>query len=157
MAGAGWLWLETDYCASLSENPEGSDSDAFVLAGSLLYTQERYELEANIGSRATPSGDGYLLFTQQLDLGYRYSLTERTQFKLGLIAGHSEAEDDRIDNDRDFARVRSSLAYSFSRTWHGALSYEYSYQDQERLSGDADSNSVYLGLVFRPEKSIWSR
>jgi hypothetical protein len=154
---AGWVWAETDYSFSQSENPEGSDSDALLLAGSLMYTQERYELEANIESRPTPSGDGYLLFTQQLDLGYRYHITERTRFELGLIMGHSEAEDDRIMNDRDYARARLSVGYSFSRSWYGAASYEYSYQDREEASGDAVSNAVYLGVMFKPEKSIWSR
>lgn len=154
---AGWIWIETDYSFSLTENPEGSDSDDLLLAGSLMYTQERYDLEASIESRPTPSGDGYMLFTQQLDLDYRYRFTERTQFELGLIVGHSEAEDNRIDNDRDYARARLSLGYSFSRLWHGAASYEYSYQDQEQESGDAGSNAVYLTVMFRPDKSVWSR
>ena len=38
-----------------------------------------------------------------------------------------------------------------------AGTYTYSYQKRERESGTADSNAVYLSLIFQPEKSVWSR
>jgi hypothetical protein len=153
----GWVWAETDYSASLAVPPDSSESNDLLLQGSLMYSQERYELEASIASRPDPSGNGYVINTQQANLDYRYRLTERTRLDMGFIVGRSEAEDSRINNDRDYARARLGFNYIFSESWQVSAHYEYTYQDEEQETGDAKSNAVYLGIIFKPKKSVWSR
>ena len=73
------------------------------------------------------------------------------------MAGTSTATDNRINNDRDYARARLRVDYRFSPSWYVAGTYTYSYQDRDRAQGTANSNAVYLSLIFHPEKNVWSR
>ncbi len=57
--------------------------------GSLNYRQERYELSAGVRSGTRPSGNGNLGETNQLDLNYRYFVSERSRFDLGLVGGRN--------------------------------------------------------------------
>ena len=155
---AGWVSVDTDYSTNLPIAPQDDDNnDGYLLNGSLNYRQERYTVAAKIKRELTPSGNGYLRVTNQLDLTYKYSVSERSHFELGLVGGQSSALDSRIDNDRDYARARLRLDYRFSRSWYVAGTYIFSYQDQDRADGDADSNQINLSLIFHPEKNVWSR
>lgn len=155
---AGWITTDTEYSTKLPISPpDDEDNDGYVVDGSLDYLQERFSLSAIVKHSATPSGNGYLLQTSQLDLIYRYNISERSRFRLDLVGGMSEALEDRIDNDRDYARTRLRLDYRISATWYVAGTYTYSYQDRDREDGDADSNSVYVSLIYHPGKRVWSR
>lgn len=154
---AGWVKLKTDYSANLPVALDNDDSDGLVATGSLKYVQERYELQANIKSQPSPSGNGYMLYTHQLDLNWRYRLTERSRFAVSLIGGRNESVDSRINNDRDYARCRLRLDYRFSPAWHIAGTYVYSWQDRSNFPDDANSNAMYLSLIFQPQKAFWSR
>jgi hypothetical protein len=154
---AGWVWVETEYTTSLEVDPEDSEANGLLLEGSLTYSAEYYQLEANIQSRPKGSGYGYMLYTQQLGLDYRLRLSEHTNFALGFTIGQSDAVDDRIKNNRDYVRARLGLDYHFSKSWTVSASYEYSEQDLELERETASSNAVHLSLIFKPDKSIWSR
>lgn len=155
---AGWVGVDTEYSTDLPVAPPADDDDnGYLLNASLDYTQPRYTLSAKLKNDLTPSGDGYLRQTSQLDLIYRYDVSELSRFELALVAGSSTATDSRIDNDRDYARARLRLDYRFSPSWYVAGTYTYSYQDRDRAQGTADGNEIYLSLIFHPEKNVWSR
>jgi hypothetical protein len=155
---AGWVSVDTEYSTDLPiAPPADDDSNGYLLNASLDYQQPRYTLSAKIKSDLTPSGDGYLRQTSQLDLSYRYDVSERSRFELALVGGTSKALDSRINNDRYYARARLRLDYRVSPSWYVAGTYTYSYQDRDRAQGTADSNAVYLSLIFHPEKNVWSR
>lgn len=155
---AGWINVDTDYSTDLSIAPqEDETNDTYLIDGSLTYRLERHELSAGINSGTNPSGDGYLLKNDQIDVNYRYHVSERSRFDLGLVAGMNGSLDSRINNDRDFARLQLRMDYRFSSAWYIAGRYTYSYQDRERANSDVDSNAVYISLVYQPEKTVWSR
>ena len=157
----GWVWIDTEYSTQLPVTPEDDESDGLQLEGALTYTRERYELEARVTSGPSPSGNGYLLYADQLDLAYRYGLTEHHDCSLGMTVGQSESVDDRLSTSRDYAQISAGLAYEFTSEWSLQGIYEYSYQDQTFAlgaePGDADSNAVYITVIYKPEKTIWSR
>ena len=150
---AGWVATDTTYSSRLPATPDDDSDGNLLVDGSLTYKQERYRIKATLRSGSTPSGNGFVRITDQLDLSYRYQWSDRTRLSLVLIAGQSSALDNDIDNDRDYARLRTRVDYQFSRQWYIAGTYTYSYQKRERESGTA----VYLSLIFQPEKSVWSR
>jgi hypothetical protein len=153
----GWLKVKTEYDTGTPFAPDDDDSNGPMLTGSLKYERERYDLQAKINSQPSPSGDGFMLYRHQLDLVYRYRLTESSRLDLGLIGGRSESVDNRINNDRDYARGRVRLDYRFSEHWYVAGTYVYSWQDHNRAAGDADSNAINLSLIFQPGQLAWSR
>ncbi len=155
---AGWVSVDTDYSTNSSiPSPDDDSNDVFQMSGLLTYQLERYELTAKIRSGTRPSGNGNVDKTNQLDLTYRYHVTERTRFDLILVGGTNRSLDNRVDNDRDFARARLRLDYRISQSWYVAGSYIYSYQDRERDNGSADSNQIRVSLIFQPVKNVWSR
>ena len=158
---AGWVNVDTDYSTnSTVASPEGYSSDVFQMNGSLNYQQERYRLTAAARSGTRPSGSGNLVKTDQLDLTYRYDVSEHSRFELGLVGGRNRSLNSSINtnrDDRDFARVRLRLDYRISQSWYVAGAYVFSYEDRERADGQADSNQINISLIFQPVKSVWSR
>lgn len=153
----GWANVDTEYSSSLPVVPEDDETDTFLLEGALTYRQERYEIEANVLSEPRPSASGTVVEDRSLRLNYRYKVTERSRLDLGVIVGQRSELDDRLSNDRDLAQFRVRADYRFSRSWYLSGRYIYSYQDRERLDGDAMSNAVFLSVIFQPEKTVWSR
>ena len=164
---AGWVNVDTDYSTnSPIVLPEDESSDVFQMNGSLNYRQERYELSAGVRSGTRPSGNGNLGETNQLDLNYRYFVSERSRFDLGLVGGRNSSLNEEVNNDRDYARVKLRLDYRIAQSWYVACGYVFSYQDREtenrfadadEIDGSADSNQFNISLIFEPEKSVWSR
>ncbi len=164
---AGWVNVETDYSTNSSiALPENESSDVFQMNGSLNYRQERYELSAAVRSGTRPSGNGNLGKTNQLDLNYRYYVSERSRFDLGLVGGRDSTLNENVSNDRDYARVKLRLDYRIAQSWYVAGAYMFSYQDREndggfvnadQTDGSADSNQINISLIFQPENIVWSR
>ncbi|MFT5047297.1 MAG: hypothetical protein ACI8UP_004290, partial [Porticoccaceae bacterium] len=155
---AGLINVDTDYSTDLVlATPEDENTDTYLIKGSLNYRLERHEFSTNVNSSTSPSGDGYLLKNDQMDVNYRHRVSERSRFDLDLLAGRNGSLASRINNDRDYARLKLSLNYRFSSTWYIAGSYARSYQDSERADSKAESNAVYASLVYQPDKYVWSR
>ncbi len=154
---AGWVWFDSDYSTGLSAVSDESEADGLLLEASLNYLREYHEFGAEIQARPNPSGNGTLQYVRQIDLGYRYHLSERSSFDLSLILGQNESVDDRIENGRDYASVSLGLEYRLASNWLLSASYVHSYQKFDREGESADADGVYLTLAYRPEKSLWSR
>ena len=78
-------------------------------------------------SEPSPTGNGTLYAKHRLNLGYRYQLTERSNLDLAFLVGRQTALDDRINNDRDYARTSVRMEYRVTEDWYVAGKYEYSY------------------------------
>ena len=154
----GWATTDTDFKSDTVIPPGDDSSDSLLLQASVSYREERYQLDAKIKSEPSPTGNGTLYARHTLNLAYRYRVTERSRFDLGLIGGQQSAVDNDIKNDRDWARVILRLDYRIAEDWYVAGRYQYSYQDRQQATGDAFSNAVYLSLIFQPENLLtWSR
>ena len=153
----GWANLESEYSSQSAVIPEDDEADEILLKATLDYRSERHELSLEAGSEPTGSGNGLIVSGQYVGVDYSYALSERSSFDLELDAGQRSAIDDRIENDRDFARLELGLDYQFSQSWHLVGSYAYVWQDRERAIDSADSNQVTLSVIYKPTKHVWSR
>lgn len=154
---AGWVELDSDYRGVAAAILTDSTDDQFLLDALLEYKLPRSRIRLNATSMPRPSADGYLQATNQLEMTYRYELSERTRFNLYLTAGQRDPIDDQFQSDRDYARARLRLDYRIAQSWYLTADYTYSYQDREVQDGNADSNAVVIGVKFQPQKSVWSR
>ncbi|MFV8819496.1 hypothetical protein [Haliea sp. E17] len=154
----GWVSSSTDYSTNLPiAPPDDSDDDSLYLRATVNYRGERHFFRGQIKSEPSPSSNGTMVEENLLGLVYRYRVTERSNFESELTVGQRGALDDRIKNDRDFARLSLGLDYRITEAWYVSGRYQFSYQDRDLDPDSADSNAVYLSLVFRPQKSVWSR
>lgn len=155
---AGWLTVETDYSAGAGiAVPPPEDDDSFLLDARLTYPGERSRWEMRLSSQPAPSGFGFLLNTDRLDLDYRFRVTKRVNLVANANVGRQEAQDVRLNQDRDFARGSVRLDYRVGRAWYLAGRYQYSWQDAEFFDGTADASAIYLTLRYEPVAKIWSR
>lgn len=154
----GWANTDTSFKSNTVVPPDDDSAGSVLVQGSVSYREERYQLDAKVMSEPSPTGNGTLYARHTLDLAYRYQLTERSRFDLGLTVGQQSAVDDGINNDRDWARIVLRLDYRIAENWYVAGRYQYSYQDLQQATGDAYSNAIFLSLIFEPENQlIWSR
>lgn len=154
---AGWVKVSTDYAQQTLNGPSDNEADDLLLKGSVKYSAERHQFTARLQSEPSPSGNGTMYSDYTAALEYRYLVSERSRFDLNLIGGAREAVDDRITNDRDFARLRMRIDYRMSQSWYIAAAYQHSYQDRERALDDASSNEFRISVIYQPERMIWSR
>lgn len=155
---AGYTNVETDYSTDSELAAQDDDNTSgWTANGSLSYETQRSTLGATFVRTSRASGDGYLIVSNRLNVNYEYDLSERGELILELTAGSSGALDNRINNDRDYARGKLQLGYRLTQSWAVSAAYTYSYQDRERASGSADSNAIYATLTYHPNAIIWSR
>jgi hypothetical protein len=154
---AGWAEVDTTYNSNLPQVPNDDNDGALLFQASVTYREERYQLAARFLDEPQPSADGVLVESRRMTVDYRYRLTERSRLDLALTGGQRQAVSGGEFNERDYARGSIRLDYRLSSSWYVAGRYVYSWQDQKQATGDADSNAVYLNLIYQPEKLVWSR
>lgn len=154
----GYNQVDTEYSADAGfEAPEDSDTSGWVVNTGVEYAGERSSIEGSFVRRETASADGFLIVSNQLKIDYRYNLTERSQIILEVIGGTSGALDEDFNNDRDYVSGSIRSRYRLTESWFLTGNYTYRYQDRERDPGDAVSNSVNIGILYKPNSLSWSR
>ncbi|MEE4110480.1 MAG: hypothetical protein V2I24_14100 [Halieaceae bacterium] len=155
---AGWIRVDTSYSASVGVVPPSPDSDdGFLLDARLTYQSERSRWNLRFKREPAPSGIGVLLNTDRLDVDYRYRFTERVNLVASANVGRQEAQDIRLNQDRDFARGSVRLDYRLREDWYLAARYQYSWQDAEFFPDTADASAVYVSVRYEPLARTWSR
>ena len=117
----------------------------------LSYTNqtERASNAFNVARNIIPSSTGST--QEQRSVNYKFSFKNTERFTSNLLLDGSEAEtigggDSSYDRTR--YRIEPSIYYKLSRDW--ALSFKYSYINQNITNTDQDStsNAVYINLLL---------
>ncbi|MEM1189480.1 MAG: hypothetical protein AAGI72_13195 [Pseudomonadota bacterium] len=152
---AGWLDVDSDYDEGNDQGLTDDSAGTHLVDAQYRYKAERSDFTATWISAPLPSGNGFLRVTDQLNLRYRYSLSEFSRVSFNIIAGRRGIIEERVEADRDYVRFGIRLERRLSESWVLSGRYIYSQQDRERVSGTASANEVQLSLVFRPAPSVW--
>jgi hypothetical protein len=152
---AGWLEVDSSYEQGADPILSDDSSGTHLIDAQYKYEAERSDFAVTWISAPLPSGSGFLRVTDQLDLRYRYSLSEFSRVSINVIAGRRGIIEDRIDADRNYARFGVRLERRLSKSWVLSGRYIYSQQDRQRFSEAASSNEVQLSLVYRPAANVW--
>ncbi|MEL7043658.1 MAG: hypothetical protein AAGL66_01370, partial [Pseudomonadota bacterium] len=152
---AGWISVDTEYDPEFNPNLSDTTTETYLIDANYRYEGERYDLTAAWISAPLPSGNGGFQTTDQLTLRYRYKLAERSRLIFDLVGGRRAILDERINNDRDYARAGVRVEFGLSESLVLSGRYIYSRQDRENTPGTATSNEVRLSLVYRPRASVW--
>jgi len=151
----GISYVTTSFDTNSAMSRPDSDTTAYVINGAVNYRQERYSLSATLARNIRPTGNGDLNIFDQVNITYRYQLSDLSGFNASLLGGNTEALEGSIDNDRRFAQIGLGISYTLAESWSVSSSYTYRYQDNGR--GAAQSNALEIRLTFSPKEYIWSR
>jgi predicted porin len=151
----GIAYVATSFDTNSATSRPDSDTTAYVVNGAVNYRQERYSLSATLARNIRPTGNGDLNIFDQVNMTYRYQLSDLSGFNASLLGGNTEALEGAIDNDRRFAQIGLGISYKLAASW--SVSGDYTYRYQDNGSGSAQSNAVEIRLTFNPKEYIWSR
>ena len=151
----GISYVTTSFDTNSATSSPDSDTTAYVVNGAVNYRQERYSLSATLARNIRPTGNGDLNIFDQVNITYRYQLSDLSGFNASLLGGNTEALEGAIDNDRRFAQIGLGISYKLAASWSVSGDYTYRYQDNSR--GSAQSNALEIRLTFNPKEYIWSR
>ncbi len=152
---AGWLEVDSEYDVVDDQVTTDDSAGSHLIDAQYRYEAERSDFTATWISAPLPSGNGLLRVTDQLNLRYRYSLSELSRVSINVIAGRRSIIDDRVNADRDYVRFGVRLERRLSENWVVSGRYLYSQQDRQQVSGTASANEVQISLVYRPAPSVW--
>ena len=142
---------------------EDSDSNDLVADVSMLWSGERNEINLGYSIQNQPSNQGYEVEYERYSVSWNYRTTEKSRFRLSVEYGSNEAVDvsvsliDPSNSNRDFGNATASYRWRVNENWRFNARYRYAWQDREQALGDAESNSIEIGVSYEPTKSIWSR
>jgi hypothetical protein len=141
------------------DNNQVDDSQTSYLFSSGITRQwELTRLQAQVSRSVDPSGSGFLKTRDGIRINVRHQFKQRLYGAFGAYAFTEDNLDDDVDvNKRDYARGRATLGWQMSKAWFIEGGYQYTYQDYDDEPGDAASNEVVLGIVYRPTRRVWSR
>ena len=151
----GITYVTTSFETNSPISRPDSDNTGYVGNGAVNYRQERYSLSATLLRNIRPTGNGDLRIFDQLEMTYRYQLSDLSGFNAFLLGGNTEALEGSIDNGRTFAQIGLSISYKLAQSWSVSGKYTYRYQDNGR--GAAQSNALNISLTFNPKEYGWSR
>ena len=151
----GITYVTTSFDTNSSTSRPDSSTAGYVINGAVNYRQERYSLSATLVRNIRPTGNGDLSIFDQVNMTYRYQLSDLSGFNVSLLGGNTGALEGSIDNDRRFAQIGLGISYKLAPSWVVSSNYAYRYQDNGR--GAAQSNALKISLTFNPEEYIWSR
>lgn len=139
------------------------DSATTTLANaSLTWNGVRQRVNASYVHRTQPSSDGYLIESQQADLGWTYELTELSTVIVEGIWGKNKSLDSSATaagadrSNRDYYYFNLRYRHKLTEEWSVSADYRYRYQEREQWQGDsAESSMVALGIEYRLPKTFW--
>jgi len=117
---------------------------------------ERTGLNFLLSRGLEPSGDGNIRLRDRIGLNVRHLFTQRLSLRLhsqyvrtaeGTALGFSDAE-------RDFIRIRPSLAYNLTRDWTVSGGYQLRWEDDRDDPDTATSNLLFLQLSY--DTPVWN-
>lgn len=129
------------------------EENAYTLDSALDYRLQRHRLIARAARATEPSGDGVLKKSDRLSLDYRYRLAPQASLETTLTWLQSEAIDDPVADERDYASLQLGYRRQLSETWSLATRLRHQYQRREAESGHAEANSVQLELRYSPRET----
>ena len=156
----GLNYIDTFYINSKGKRDEDNDV-APLVAISFDKVWERMSLNGSVSTSEVPGGEGRLLSSNRVELGFKRKLTERLNFALDSAYYNNETAGgvkNRGDK-RTYFSIEPRLSWQASRWWTLSGSYRYRTQEYtETNNGEADSNALYLSVQYvwpRPSYSRW--
>jgi hypothetical protein len=140
------------------DNVVDDNQMSYIFATGMTREWERTRFQAEANRSVDPSGTGFLKTRDGIRVNLRHQFRPRLSGELGLYAFRDDDVDDVVEvNKRDYARALGKVTWQFDRNWFVEGSYTYTYQDYDDTPGDADSNAVTIGVIYRPLRKTWSR
>ena len=142
-------------------NLEDYNATNFVADLSASWKFERGEANLSYSLQNSPSSQGFDVRYENYVLGWGYKLSEKSDFRLGSNFGKNRVLDGSmafVDSDsisRDHRGASVGYYYRLTEHWKINLNYNYKWQDKGSINSLAESNSIILGISYRPTALSW--
>jgi hypothetical protein len=129
-----------------------------VYSGNLERQFERALARVTVSRTLNPTGSGGQSEQDMLGLILKNPLTPRLMWSVSGNRLKTRVFEGNITNsDLTYYDFNSGLEWQWLRDWNVGLNYRYGHVKRVVESESADSNSVYLTLIYRPLKLSISR
>ena len=132
----------------------GDDDDGYSGRLEVTHTTTRGRLRASIGRDLYPSAYGSILESDTLQAGYRHQFSPRFSGSLTVRGISSNSQQTNSSQNRDYAQLSPEISWAMTENWHVTAGYEYTWNDREAESSDAQSNSVFISLQYQPQSEV---
>lgn len=109
-------------------------------------------LTVSLNQSTNPSGNGELLDSRQLSVGWNQKLSARWTWSLNASQYQNESSAGTAGgtNNRTYLNLSPAIRYKMDREWTVSAAYRYRYQKYEVNPDAATSNAVLMTLTYRP-------
>jgi hypothetical protein len=153
--GAGFFTFDPDTFEFEFTELEDSKDNGFTGRGELKFAEEKYGMSANISSKFSPSGNGYLQKQYDVGLKFYWNPFERLRVNFDVNTGLAESSNRDLENKREFSAAAIRVAYEINKNWWLSARYRFREQDYERSNfGKGNGNSVSASLSYKLPKEI---
>ncbi len=128
----------------------------FVFDFTVQKKLERGAASFRVGQQLVPLGVGGLSQQFSTSLSWSYTLSERWQANLEIVASRNRAlgEDSNRLIDRDYIRIMPELRWRCSEEISLGLAYGFYYQKFKQNKDPGVGNEVIVNLVYQPLKEL---
>ena len=130
------------------DSVQDSESGA-LFSASLVKRLERTRLRALVSRDLLPSGSGQVREADQLVFSVKYEVTPRLDFSFRTRFLKTENIGTANSNKREFILAEPSLVWQLSERLDLLAVYRYRYRDDKTIGDTADSNRVFVSLVYK--------
>lgn len=130
-----------------------ADSNTFLLQAQATQQSELSSLDALISRDVQPSGIGRSTYTDQLRVYWDRKLANHRAFVFQSTVFRNktlEGSDPLVD--RFYAEAAALIRWRLAPEWFGNAGYRYRYQKYDASPDSAESNGVFLALVWATQR-----
>ena len=134
-----------------TDSPTGkSDGSVYKITFNTRAEISRFNVE--LSKDLAGSGSGSVVEKVQVDVKYRQRLTQLTSLSIRARAFDNESIGNNTSADRRYLSIEPKLRLNLSRNFNVGFSYRYRKQKYDNNDQSADSNAVFLGVVYSFDK-----
>ena len=134
-----------------TDSPDGN-SDGSIYKISFNTRSEITRFYIDISRDLAGSGTGSVVERVQLDVRYNQRLTELTALSIRARAFDNKSVDNNTSSDRTYMLIEPRLNFRLSRNFRADVSYRYRYEKFDNSDQSADSNAIFLGIIYSFDK-----
>ena len=140
---------------------ESQSSRTKTIDTSVSWREEYNEFTLAYSNTNKPSSDGYLIESEQIRLNWQYAINERDSLlmeALWLENNTLDIPNEQIgtaSSDRTYYAVSLKYTYRLMKKVYINTQVRYRYQKRRSVNNAADSNSLIIGITYRPSVKLF--
>ena len=136
------------YNTDFDVDSESSSKNGGLFGASLVKRDERTRVRALVSRDLRPSGSGQMRQADQILLAVKREITPRVDFSFRTRFLKTENIGIGSSNEREYVLIEPGVIWHLSERFDLAATYRYRSKDDRAIGDTAESNRVFLSLVY---------